>query len=154
MGNDPEAQHKPKPARPTPAREGNAPTPARGAEQPTHPSGAHSPEMVEGAPDVEPDVDEKAVEIDGTTWTVKVKGRAGGGMSTGTESTAPLILLGFFPEDDERGEREALVVGRTLARLTPRQLEQAFATAKPPPDPGRAREIFPGTSSRRGRRGG
>ncbi len=144
---------RPIPVRPIPAREG-VPSPERHGDETPVPAGPGTEEAQAPGDGVEPDVDRRTVELDGATWTVKVEGRAGGGASTGTRPTAPLLLLGFYrQEEDERATREALVVGRALARLTPRQLEEAFATAEAPPDPGRSREIFPGTTSRRGRGG-
>lgn len=174
MGDDPKEPEKPQPARPEPARPTSEkpepvrpaparPTPARSRPPaPSRSSGEPGSAESEGpdapavpTPGVEPDVDARTVEIDGATWTVKVAGRAAGGASLAVRSTAPLLLL-RFSRDGEAGTppREVLVVGKTLERLTEGQLEQAFATSEPASEPGKPHEIFPGTSSRRGRGGG
>lgn len=162
MADDPKEPEKPRPARPEPARSAPArPTPAReGAPPPARPEHATPPpargaeEPAPPAVDVEPDVDRRTLEVDGVAWIVKVEGRGGGGASLGAHSKAPLLLLGFYRDEDEHHiVKEALVTGSTLTGLTFTQLEGALESAKPPPDPSKRPELFPGTASRRGRRG-
>lgn len=150
----------PRPARPTPAREG-APAPkrrsARGGEGqggPPPPARARPPEPSGPPPSVpEEDVEQASVEVGGRMWIVRVLGRAGGGASSGVQAPVPLLLLGFLrSEEDERAEREALVVGRTLAALTPEQLEAAFAKSTPAREKS-VREPPSDESGRGGRRG-
>jgi hypothetical protein len=88
--------------------------------------------------------------VDGTEWIVRVRGRGRAGADGGP---APLLVLGFFRETGQDvPDREALVVGRGLAELTPRQVEGAFRASRPPPEPGAKKELFPETASK-GRKG-
>lgn len=78
----------------------------------------------------EPDLEEAEVSIEGETWTVRVLGRSGGERASAT----PLLLLGFWEDDPEADDpdREALIVGRTLASLTPAALRSAYRASEPP----------------------
>ncbi len=78
----------------------------------------------------EPDLEEAEVSIEGETWAVRVLGRSGGERASAT----PLLLLGFWEEDPDAHapDREALIVGRTLAGLTPAALRSAFDESEPP----------------------
>lgn len=101
----------------------------------------------------EPDLEEAEVRIEGDVWAVRVLGRSGGERASAT----PLLLLGFW-EDEHEGaapDREALIVGRTLADLTPAALRNAFDEARPPRErPAASREERgKGRGSRRGSRG-
>ncbi len=93
----------------------------------------------------EPDVEEAEVTVEDVDWLVRVIGRSGGARA----SAPPLLLLGFWRASRAEGEREreALVVGRALAELTPAALRGAFRDSTAPrqlPDedrdgPGRGR---------------
>jgi hypothetical protein len=88
------------------------------------------------------------VEVDGTTWTVRVLGRSGGASGT----SPPLLLLGFWDgAADGIHRREAMTVGRALSGLSPDALREALAEAGPPRDPDRKPPFFPdaGQSRRR-----
>jgi len=95
------------------------------------------------------------VNHDGMEWIVRVRGRSGG-----REAVAPLLLLGFWKAraaDESRStllesepDREALVVGTSLAQLGDGGLRIAIAGSKPPPPQTRSAEP-PTTSRRRGR---
>ena len=101
------------------------------------------------SPTTEPDVGEVALEADGALWTVRVLGRAGG---SDTRSP-PLLLLGFWAGGREaESHREATVVARTLAELTPSRLEDALARSSAPPLQERRKPFFEGAGQ--GRRGG
>lgn len=78
----------------------------------------------------EPDLEEAEVSIEGDTWAVRVLGRSGGERASAT----PLLLLGFWRDRQEGDDpdREALIVGRTLADLTPAGLRNAFDASEPP----------------------
>ena len=122
-------------------RESKKPTPVR--EMPAVEAPPPSP--------AEPDLEEAEVSIDDDSWVVKVLGRSGGKRASAT----PLLLLGFWPEEAEGEHRlEALVVGRTLAELTPAALRGAHREAQPPPEPPERRQDTGGRSggSRRPRR--
>lgn len=84
-------------------------------------------------PPVEPDLEEATLDVEEAEWKVRVVGRAGGGRPSAT----PMLLLGFWPASDDEGghEREALVVGRSLAEMTPAALHSAFESSGPPPPP-------------------
>jgi hypothetical protein len=117
--------------RPTPAREG---VPAQAGE----------PEPAR------PEAESITVSVDGVAWTVRVRGRTRAGTDT---APTPLLVLGFFRDaTEEVPELEALVVARALDDLTTRQLERAFGVARPPPEPGAHKELFPETATR-GRKG-
>ena len=93
------------------------------------------------------------VSVEGERWTVKVVGRSGGRPDPAT----PLLLLGFWKagEDGGRRRREALVVGRALADLSPAALRNAVLESTPPPEPERAGKGREGPDRRgRGRRRG
>ncbi len=81
-------------------------------------------------PPVPPDLEEAEVTVDEIRWTIRVVGRAGGARPSDT----PLLLLGFWPEGALEGDRarEAMVVGRSLAGMTPAALEDAVAASAPP----------------------
>jgi hypothetical protein len=87
-----------------------------------------------------------SVEVDGVWWTARVDGR---GRVGSRPADAGLLLVGFYasPEAD-RPHREAWVVARGLAEVTPERLEVAFREGSPPLDPDRLRPLFPGTSTR------
>ncbi len=88
--------------------------------------------------------------VEGTEWIVRVRGRGRAGADGGP---APLLVLGFFrANEQEAPEREALVVARGLAELTPRQVEGAFRASRPPPEPGTKKELFSETATK-GRKG-
>lgn len=84
-------------------------------------------------PPVEPDLEQAELTAGEQDWIVRVAGRAGGAEASAT----PLLLLGFWRAESSDGERqrEALVVGRALAELTPAALAEAFAESRPPPEP-------------------
>lgn len=154
MGRDPDKPSvPPRPAPPTPAREG-AVTPERarrsrrpdkGKPLPARSASGRKP-GAPAPPAPESDIEETSVEADGVEWIVRLLGRARGGASASFTSAVPLLLLGFRPSGEEDAvEREALVVGRTLAALTPEQLEQALRRAAPG-GPGGASATPPGSS--------
>ncbi|MCH7533919.1 MAG: hypothetical protein IIB36_19455 [Gemmatimonadetes bacterium] len=122
------------------APESGKPTPVRGD--------LATPGVFPGAsPDVEPDVGEATVEVDGTSWTVRVRGRSGGGSAVNT----PLLLLGFWKVQSATSppDREAFVVGRLLADMTAGDLEAALAESRDPADPDRRPAFFSEISERR-----
>ena len=143
---------KPLPARPPEgaARAGfTKPTPARelgGTDGRDATASETAPRPSTGA---EPDIDETGVELDGATWTVRVLGRSG----RAGDRSPPLLLLGFWPERGA-GEhtREATIVARTLAELSPTRLQEALARSIPPPQSERRKPFFDAASQ--GRRGG
>lgn len=109
-------------------------------------------------------VEEVRFRRDETDWVARVTGRSGG-----RGGVTPLLLLGFWevPEgaaDREDGpvtwletdavpEREALVVGTSLAQLGEERLGDVLAGSRPPPPPPQARTPErPVRSRRRGRR--
>ncbi len=129
---------RPRPVRPRPAGEATTPKPVR--------AGLSGDDGPEGARLVdEPEVE---LELQEETLLVRVRGRSRGHTSQGS---ADLLLLGFHRADEEEPEREALVVGKTLEALTPRQLEAAWRAGRPPRDPFEETELFPETSRARGR---
>ena len=81
-------------------------------------------------PLTEPDVDQVRLEVGETTWSVRVLGRTG----SSEARSAPLLLLGFWPEHSQAIEPdlEALAVSRSLASMSPAGLESAFRQARPP----------------------
>lgn len=83
----------------------------------------------EAEPTLQPDAAEACVEMGDETWTVRVLGRSGGSKDGAT----PLLLVGFWASDSKDGphDREALVVGRTLAELNSFDLEASFARSDP-----------------------
>lgn len=140
MGRDPDKPSvPPRPAPPTPAREGAAAPQRRRRPEPPPKAGPlparSTSEGKPGAPEPPApasDIEETSVEVDGMDWIVRLLGRAGGGASLGVTSAVPLLLVSFRPSrEKDAAEREALVVGRTLADLTPEQLEQALRRAAP-----------------------
>ena len=120
------------------ARESGKPTPVR--DLATH--GVSSGETA----NVEPDVGEATVEVDGTSWTVRVRGRSGGTSAVKT----PLLLLGFWNAQSTTSlpDREALVVGRLLVDMTAGDLETALAESRDPADPDRHPGFFSEISER------
>jgi hypothetical protein len=92
-------------------------------------------------PSVAPDLGQAVLEVEGTSWTVRVLGRVG----RASGGSATLLLLGFW-EGDAAGRqtpsREALVVGRALEDLPSGALEESLATAQPPRDPEKAPGFF------------
>ena len=129
----------------------NTPVVARQApesEKPTPVRDLATPGVFPGAsPDVEPDVGEATVEVDGTSWTVRVRGRSGGGSAVNT----PLLLLGFWKVQSATSppDREAFVVGRLLEDMPARDLEAALAESRDPADPDRRPAFFSEISERR-----
>lgn len=118
--------HKPVPAREAAESARSKPTPVRelGVEPPSLP---------------EADVPETSLDAEDGSWVVRVLGRSGGTAGT----AAPLLLLGFWPEGEEgRHTREALVVGASLASLSPASLRLALSRAEEPRDPDRSRPFF------------
>ena len=75
-----------------------------------------------------PDLDEALLEVADGAWVVRVLGRGG----SGDGRSAPLLLLGFWRADTPTGdpEREAFVVGRTLAAQSPESLEKALQVSR------------------------
>lgn len=119
----------PKPARPPSVR--SAEKAGEEDSRATKPTPVRAMAAVEAPPPpVAPDLEEAEVTVEETTWTIRVVGRAGGARPSDT----PLLLLGFWPEGALEGERarEAMVVGRSLAGMTPAALEDAFAASAPP----------------------
>jgi hypothetical protein len=95
-------------------------------------------------------VTEVALEVDGVCWTVRVLGRSG---SSETRSP-PLLLLGFWAQETVgEPDREATVVARALADLSPARLEDAFGGSAPPPSTAGTKPFFEG-ATQSGRRGG
>ena len=143
---------------PTPARPpqpvkggGRAPIVARQVAEPGKPTPVRdlaAPGVSPGAfPEVEPDIDEATVEVDGTSWTIRVQGRSGGSDAM----KPPLLLLGFWKAQTVASppDREALVVGRLLADLTEDDLEAALAESRDPAVVDRSRGFFTEISERR-----
>jgi hypothetical protein len=91
-------------------------------------------------PPIDEDVEEARIEVAGRVWSVRVLGRSG----RASRGAAPLLLLGFWDAaaSGEQPVLEVSVVGRTLARLTPEQLEEALGRAFPPLNPERKRSFF------------
>ena len=106
------------------ARESGRPTPVRDLA-----TSRVSPDASTG---VEPDLLEATVEVDGTSWTVRVQGRSGGASAV----NVPLLLLGFWKARPAASppDREALVVGRVLADMTAGSLETALSESYDPAD--------------------
>jgi len=162
MGSDERREHRspPPPARGQDASEADDEERARGRPQSvraTVADGKPTPvrDSVETAapaahPPTEVTPEQAVLAVEGTEWIVRVRGRGRAGADGGP---APLLVLGFFHEaEQEVPDREALVVARSLAELTPRQVEGAFRASRPPPQPGAKKELFPETASK-GRRG-
>ncbi len=86
------------------------------------------------------DVIEVQLEMEDESWVVRVLGMAGSGSS----GAVPLLLLGFWTVTDSSTspDREALVVGKTLASLSTESLTTAFKNAKTPSDPERKKPFF------------
>lgn len=160
------AGETPTPARPAAARpqsqsDGDS-TEAepRGAEVPVSAralTSARAMAQTEAAPSpTTPDAEAATVEVDGSSWVVRVIGRTiGAGVAR-----VQMLLLGFWPEGDAQGDpkRECLVVGGTLDALSQGDLERSFERSRTPiarPDPGRdgpgRREGRAGATHRRGR---
>ena len=144
-------------AKPTPARppqpvtaRGRAPVVAQAPE-----SGKPTPVRVlatrgvspGASPDLEPDIAEATVEVDDTSWTVRVRGRSGGSSA----ARAPLLLLGFWKAQTVTSlpDRETLVVARLLADLTEDDLETALAESRDPAAADRSKGFFSEISERR-----
>lgn len=91
-------------------------------------------------PAEEPDLDGATVEVDGTVWTVRVRGRSGGSSAM----KAPLLLLGFWEKQTAESlpDREALVVGRRFADLTEDDLQTALAESRDPAAASRSKGFF------------
>ena len=89
---------------------------------------------------VETDVGEATVEVDGTSWTVRVRGRSGGASAGKT----PLLLLGLWKAQAATSlpDREALVVGELLVDMTAGDLETALAESREPADTDRHPGFF------------
>ena len=121
------------------APESGKPTPVRDLATPVVSPGA--------SPKVEPDVAEATIEVDGTSWTIRVQGRSGGS----TAGKTPLLLLGFWKAQTATSppDREALVVGGLLAHLTEDDLETALAESRVPAAADRSRGFFSDISERR-----
>jgi len=146
--------HKPLPARPPeiePLAVPGKPTPARALAGPRGGDAELSaPRDATGARGTGADVPEVSLEVDGSTWRVRVVGRSG---RAGSRSP-PLLVLGFWPPGECGPEhaREAVVVARTLAELTDARLQEAHGASKPPPLPDRMKPFFDGVNG--GGRGG
>ena len=147
------------PTKPLPARSLGAPAPRhgrrgrrpppdrgeRGAERPAPrppPAREARAQPAVEAPPIVADVGEVVVEADGASWIARVRGRAG---ATGSP---PLLLVGFWRAGDAAGdpsppEREALVVGRSLAGLSVAELAVALQAAAPPRGAEEPRPFFP-----------
>lgn len=157
----------PKPARPMPVGRQEGPKPSRprsarhsstsklagddSASDRAKPTPVRDMAAVDAPPPpVEPDVEEARVVVNDDEWTVRVVGRAGGSAPSAT----PLLLLGFWPVGgaEEGRTREALVVGRSLAQMTPAALVTAFEASSPAPSPREVGSASKG-SVRRGRDG-
>ena len=95
------------------------------------------------------DVEERSLRVDGVEWTVRVLGRCRGGPGS---APTDLLLLGFARGGEAAAELECLLPGRSLSGTSERRLISALGRAAPPLDPDRQRNLFPGTSERRGRR--
>jgi len=109
-------------------------------------------DLAGAAPAEAPDLGQTVLEAEGSTWTVRVLGRAG--RASGV--SAPLLLLGFWEEGavlDRPPAREALVVARALEDLPSGALEEALAASQPPRDLEKTPEFFQesGQGGRRGR---
>lgn len=119
------------PARPSKARDSGKPTPVRDLGTPA-PRAAPLAE--------EPDLDEATLEVDGTVWTVRVRGRSGGSSAM----KAPLLLLGFWGKQPAESlpDREALAVGRRFADLTEDDLRTALAESRDPTTASKSKGFF------------
>ncbi len=151
--NDRRSGVQPPPARlPQPVR-GIADPPVRARRAPE--SGKPTPVRVlatrgvspGASPDLEPDIAEATVEVDDTSWTVRVRGRSGGSSA----AKAPLLLLGFWKAQTVTSlpDRETLVVARLLADLTEDDLETALAESRDPAAADRSKGFFSEISERR-----
>ena len=121
------------------APESGKPTPVRDLSRP-----AASTDL---PAEVDVDVEETTVDVDGLSWTVRVQGRSGGASTANT----PLLLVGFWkaPSVASTPDREALVVGRLLADMSEEELAAALAGSRNPPDPDRRPGFFAEISERR-----
>lgn len=156
----PSDDRHPRPARPRPARPessqgkgakrgGGGSSGGEGVSRPTPVRDLPGSETGAGSEGEAPPRPSSTLQIEGTTWTVRVRGWGRAGASSAT----PLILLGFFRSpDDEEPERELLVAARSLEGLSEVQLAEAFGRAEPPPKPGAGKELFPETRGK-GRKG-
>lgn len=137
--------------RPIPVRAPRPVTGDREAARATTPrpvrSGLDTPEPPE-TPGGSPEEESVRLELDDRTLVVHVRGRARGHTSQGK---ADLLLLGFHDEGEDEPVREALVVGSSLAALTPFRLEAAWRAGRTPRDPFAPTELFPETDRNRGR---
>jgi hypothetical protein len=113
---------RPAPARPVTQPEGK-PTPVR--------ESMETPEDSTG-PAVPPDVEAVAIEVEGASWVVHVRGRSLFGRTT------PVLLLSFERTDGpDRVELEGWVVGRALAQVPVATLQDVLGRASPPRKAGR-----------------
>jgi hypothetical protein len=78
------------------------------------------------------------LESGGSSWSVRVLGRSGGGDA----SAVPLLLLGFWEGLEPQGDpqRERVVVGRSLTTMSDGDLRDALTAARPWKPPARARK--------------
>lgn len=156
----PSDDRRPRPARPRPARPesskgkgaergGRGTSGGEGVSRPTPVRDLPGSETGAGSEGEAPPRPSATLQIEGNTWTVRVRGWS----RTGAPSSAPLILLGFFRSpDDEEPARELLVAAGSLEGLSELQLVEAFDRAGPPPAPGAGKELFPETRGK-GRKG-
>ena len=99
---------------------------------------------------VEPDTEIVAIEVEGVSWTVRVQGRSGGS----SPARAPLLLLGFWKSapsapSDAPPDREALIVGSSLADLSADELVEVHAQSKEPAERSSRPGFFAEISERR-----
>lgn len=90
-------------------------------------------------------VEERPLAVEGRRWTAVLLGR-------GATGSAHTLLVGFRPPEAAEVDREAYVVGESLARVGDAGLREAWARARPPlADEVRRRSLFPGASGERRR---
>ena len=120
-------RQKPLPARPALPASGDPPAGAVTETVAVLPP-APTPPLPGGPP--APDVSELRVSGRGGAWRVRVLGRSG----RASARSAPLMLLGFLPEEagGSAPTLEATVAGRGLAELSDEVLLSALARAVPP----------------------
>jgi hypothetical protein len=132
MSDNPE--HPPAPDSPGPSAEVTAAAAAEFKPTPVRVMAAAESDSVQ----TDRVVEEASFELEGAFWSVRVLGRAGGGSA----STAPLLLLGFWPGPEVQGDpvREHMVVGRSLDAMSQADLREAFSRARPWQAPAKAKK--------------
>lgn len=93
--------------------------------------------------------DTAELEVEGARWTARVGGKSRSGAAL---ASAPILLVRFECADDAGARpRQAWVVGASLGKLTPLQVEAAFRASEVAEEPWARKPLFPEAGSRSGR---